>query len=171
MTQNYWKILSVAAIGLLLVCTGLTMAALSNPARFSSSVRNDKFIDLFAGSGFLCTIVGTGLFVTAARSTTKSMPPQNRTNANLGIGLGLVLQLSGLVLPGLLPLHHLSGVVLVLASLPLFIWGAMHYAQGKGHSKWLGIAGMLGVVGLIGLMLLPNNREEAVDATDKRVSA
>ena len=38
-----------------------------------------------------------------------------------GHGLGLVFQLSGLVLPGLLPLHHLAGVVLVLASLPLFI--------------------------------------------------
>ena len=146
------------------------LAALSNPVRYSSSVQNDKYIDLFAGGGFLCTIVGTGLFVTAARSTTKSMPPQYRTKANLGIGLGLVLQLAGFVLPGLLQLHPLSGMVLVLASLPLFIWGSMHYAQGKGQAKWLGVVGMLGLVGLIGLMLLPNRREEAVHATDKRVS-
>lgn len=162
MPQNYWKNVVVAVFGLLLIGTGLAFAALSNPARFSSSVENDKYIDLFAGSGFLCTVVGTGLFVTAANRTTKSMPRQHRNNANLGIGLGLVLQLAGFFLPGPLQLHALAGLVIVLASLPLFVWGSMHYAVGKGQSKLFGIAGMLGLVGLVVLMMLPNRRKDAL---------
>lgn len=162
MLQNYRKIVVVAVFGLLLVGMGLTFAALSNPARFSFNVQNDKYIDLFAASGFLCTVVGTGLFVTAANRTTKSMPQQHRNNANLGIGLGLVLQLAGFFLPGPLQLHGLSGLVIVLASLPLFVWGSMHYAVGKGQSKSFGILGMLGIVGLVVLTMLPNRRKDAL---------
>jgi uncharacterized membrane protein len=162
MSQNYWTIVGAAAIGLLLVFTGLALAVLSNPANFSSSVENDKYIDLFAAGGFVCTIVGAGVFVTAASRTTTSMPQRHRTNANLGIGLGLVLQLAGLFLPRPLQLHELAGLVIVFASLPLIIWGAMHYAAGKGQSKWFGFVGILGLAGLVGLMLLPNRLEEAI---------
>lgn len=170
MSQKYWKTVVVTVFGLLLVGTGLAFAALSNPARFSSSVHNDKYIDLLAGGGFLCTLVGTGLFVTAARHSTRSMPQQHRANANLGIGLGLVLQLAGLFLPAPLQLHDFAGLVVVMASLPLFIWGSMHYAMGKGYSRRIGIVGMLGIVGLVVLMLLPNRREDAAQNITPRLT-
>ena len=49
-----------------------------------------------------------------------------------------------------------GGVVLILASLPVFIWGCMNYAEGKGHTKWIGLVGIAGIVGLIVLVVLPD---------------
>ncbi len=164
MARDDGKCFFWALLGLLLVCTGLVFAALSNPGRFSPDVHNDKYIDFFAGSGLLMTVVGVGLFVTAASRTTNSMPPRIIRNVNLGIGLGLTLQMAGLFLPGSLQLHDLAGTIMVIASLPLFVWGAMNYAMGKGQSKWFGLAGLLGLIGLVGLMLLPSRGEEESQA-------
>ncbi len=163
-TRQHWKATSVAVLGLVLACTGLTLAALSNPSRFSSNVRNDKYIDLLAGGGLACTLVGTGLFVLAVNRTTASMTRRDKARANLGIGLGAVFQLAGVLLTGPMQWHDLSGLVVILASLPLFVWGAMHYAHGKGQPKWLGCAGLLGIVGLVILMVLPDRRD--VDVID-----
>jgi uncharacterized membrane protein len=48
------------------------------------------------------------------------------------------------------------GLVLIFVSVPVFIWGCMHYAEGKGQSKWLGMVGLAGLIGLIVLILLPD---------------
>ena len=162
--RKHSKNLAIALIGLLFIGTGLVLAAMSNPARFSLDVQNDNTIDLYVVSGFLCTVVGVGLFVTAARQTTQSMPAVHRAKANLGVGLGLVLQLAGLFLRFSLQIPRLVGPVLVVASLLQFFWGAMSFAEGKGYPIQFGLAGILGFVDLVCLMLLPNQNEETNSA-------
>ncbi len=78
------------------------------------------------------------------------------------MGIGFVLQLAGLFLPGAAQVPVLIGVLLVLASLPVFIWGAMNYAEGKGHSKWVGLVAVGGIVCLIILIILPDQKGEAM---------
>jgi hypothetical protein len=67
----------------------------------------------------------------------ESMLARNKTRANIGVGLGMVLQLAGFLVsdPGEAgELVECFGCLLVLVSLPVLIWGCMHYAEGKGHS-------------------------------------
>lgn len=101
------------------------------------------------------------------------MPAHLQRNANIGVGLGFVLQLAGFSLPKIAPVPFEIGLALILAGLLAFIWGAMHYAQGKGQSKSLGLLGILGIFGLIALILLPTRESEPVvdegtEQTDER---
>jgi hypothetical protein len=52
------------------------------------------------------------------------------------------------------------GCLLVLASLPVLVWGCMNYAEGKGHSKWVGLVGLAGCIGLIVPVILPDQHKE-----------
>ena len=157
---NYPGHVAIAFIGLAFIVGGLWLAMLSNPQRFSMSVADDRNIQRFAFSGFACTLAGIGLFLVAVRSTTTSMPEQLRIKANIGVGLGFVLQLAGLFLPDSSQVSIETGWALILAGLLPFVWGTMHYGQGKGYSKWFGLLGICGIVGLIVLVLLPHNQVE-----------
>ena len=139
-----------------LIIIGLVLAALSNPNLYSMSVADDRYIRLFANSGFACTFVGIFLFLYAVRDTTKFMPSHLHTNANNGVGLGFVLQLAGFFLPEISPIFIEIGLALILGGLIAFVWGGMHYAQGKGYSKQLGLLAILGILGLVVLILLPH---------------
>lgn len=152
---KYQTTLFVALIGLVLVGAGLWLAMLSNPARFSNNVQNDRIIDAYAGGGFLCVIVGVGLFLLAVSRMTTSLSPEKRRQTNAAIGMGLIFQLAGIVLIQVGSGRTELGGALVLASFPLFILGAMFYARAKGYSRPLGALGILGVLGLIVLVLLP----------------
>jgi uncharacterized membrane protein len=154
--KNCWRVVAFAFIGLALVGAGLSLAALSDPKRFSISVADDQNIHFFALSGLACTLAGLGLFLCAVRHTTISMPAQLQRNANIGVGWGFVLQFSGLFLPDILPVPIEIGLALVLCGLPAFVWGAMNYAEGKGHSRWFGLFGLLGILGFIALVVLPS---------------
>ncbi len=158
--KNYWRVVAFAFVGLAFVGTGLLLAVLSNPKRFSLSVADDRNIQLFAISSFACTLAGIGLFLYAVRHTTKSMPAQLRTNANIGVGLGFVLQLAGFFLPEISSVPIEIGLALLLAGVPAFVWGGMHYAQGKGYSKSFGLLAIVGILGLIVLILLPHQESE-----------
>jgi amino acid transporter len=83
------------------------------------------------------------------------MIPEHRTKANTGVGVGAGLQLFGLFMPDR---NHLwlLGAALILIGTALFLRGCMHYAEGKGHSKWVGLVGLAGIVGLIILIILPD---------------
>ena len=72
------------------------------------------------------------------------------------MGLGFVLQLAGFFLPEIAQVPFGIGLELVLAGLPAFVWGGMHYAQGKGYSKSLGLLAIVGILGFIVLILLPH---------------
>jgi uncharacterized membrane protein YidH (DUF202 family) len=82
--------------------------------------------------------------------------PEKRTKTNVGVGIGVLLQLAGLFLAQTGDAAALFGLVLILASLPVFIWGCVNYAEGKGHSTWVGLVGLAGIIGLIVLILLPD---------------
>ena len=87
------------------------------------------------------------------------MLPQNKTNTNIGVGVGLVLQVVGNILSrrGM----GLVGLLLGIVGVVLFVWGCMNYAEGKGHSKWLGLLGLLSCLGLLILIILPDHHKEA----------
>jgi len=155
--RNHAGHVAIALIGLAFIGGGLWLAVLSNPQRFSMSVTDDRNIQLFAFSGFACTLAGIGLFLVAVRSSTTTMPEQLRKKANIGVGLGFVLQLAGLFLADV---PSEIGWALILAGLIAIVWGTIHYAQGKGYSKSLGLLGICGIVGLIVLVLLPHNEAE-----------
>jgi hypothetical protein len=148
-------------VGMVFVGVGLVLAVLSEPRRFSLDPKADTQILLLTVSGAACTIFGVVMLLTAAGSTTKSMPPEKKTKTNAGVGIGFVLQLVGLILFGNGAVGALVGLLLVLISVPVFIWGCMNYAEGKGHSKWVGIVGLLGIIGLVILIVLPDQHEVA----------
>lgn len=87
------------------------------------------------------------------------MLAEHKSKANVGVGLGFSLQLLGFLLCGAGEAGGGLGCLLILASLPLLIWGCLHYAEGKGHSKWIGLVGLTGFLGLVVLVLLPDNHK------------
>ena len=74
----------------------------------------------------------------------------------------LLISLAGLILFEIAQVRFEIGLALILAGIPAFVWGGMHYAQGKGHSRSLGWLAVLGLVGLIVLILLPHQECESV---------
>jgi hypothetical protein len=85
------------------------------------------------------------------------MLAEYRTKTNIGVGLGILLQLAG----RLVARNEASvfGHILTLVGFVLFIWGCTNYAAGKGHSKFLGLLGILSCIGLIILVLLPDRHK------------
>ena len=82
------------------------------------------------------------------------MRPESKRNTNIGIGVGILLQFASRVLAKQEGLLLLLGVFVMLVGAAAFIWGCMNYAEGKGHSKWLGLLGLLGLLSLLGLIIL-----------------
>lgn len=48
------------------------------------------------------------------------------------------------------------GGVLGLTGLLVHVGGCMMYAEAKGHSKWIGLVGLLTCVGLLISLMLPD---------------
>ncbi len=86
---------------------------------------------------------------------------EKKSKTNIGVGLGIILQIAGraIISPG--DSGSILGLMLVLAGAVLFIWGCMNYAEGKGHSKWLGLLGLLSCLGLIILVVMPDHHKES----------
>jgi uncharacterized membrane protein len=85
----------------------------------------------------------------------------NRTKTNIGVGAGIILQVIGRLLAMRNPNLALVALILTLVGLAFFVWGCMNYAEGKGHSKWLGLLGLLSCIGLIVLVFLPDRNKGA----------
>jgi len=88
------------------------------------------------------------------------MLPDNKTKTNIGVGLGFLLEILGRFLYTSSTAGSIFGLILMLVGVVLFIWGCMNYAVGKGHSKWLGLLGLLSCIGLIILVFLPDHHKE-----------
>ncbi len=155
-------IMSVA--GLVMIFVGLALAALSNPGRFSLDPRLDRQIHLLAVSGVTCTAVGIGLFFGGVSHSTRSMPWRYRNRTNVGVGIGFALQLAGLVHLQAGPHRHTTAFILLLAGLPLIVWGCLNYAEGKGYPKWVGLLGAAGLFGLMVLVALPARVDDVKNA-------
>jgi len=89
------------------------------------------------------------------------MLPEKKTKTNIGVGLGIILQLVGRMLAAENESMAFVGLALTLVGLVFFVWGCMNYAEGKGHSKWLGLLGLLSCIGLIVLIFLPDRNKVA----------
>lgn len=87
------------------------------------------------------------------------MVSEYKRRTNIGLGLGMLLQVIGgaLYLPAIDgSVSQLLGGLLALGGLGLFIWGCANFAQSKGQPAWLGILGLLTPVGLVILIMLPD---------------
>ncbi len=87
------------------------------------------------------------------------MIAEYKTKTNIGIGLGIILQLVGRYLMGTGETGAIAGGVLVLIGAVCFIWGCMNYAAGKGYSKLLGLLGLISCLGLLILVFLPDRHK------------
>ena len=85
----------------------------------------------------------------------------HKKKTNIGVGLGLVLQIVGRLLQGSGSEAMASlGTVLVLGGLAFFIWGCAMYMQGKGYHPAWGLLGLLSVIGLILLAVMRDRQPE-----------
>jgi len=87
------------------------------------------------------------------------MLPEKRKKTNVGVGVGLILFVIGFVLSRQEDPTGSIGFLLLLLSVVPFTLGCMNYAEGKGHSKWVGLVGVAGIVGLIVLIILPDQHK------------
>lgn len=86
------------------------------------------------------------------------MLPQYKRNTNIGVGIGIVLQVAGRTMaergtPDI-------GLIVALVGVAVFIWGCGQYAKGKGYSAWFGALGLLSIIGLIVLVVMPDKHAE-----------
>jgi hypothetical protein len=90
------------------------------------------------------------------------MLQEKKRNANIGVGLGVIIQVSYIFLHrgGYFGPIEFFGDIIELLGLFTFTWGCMNYAEGKGHSKWLGLLGLLCCVGLCVLVFLPDRNKD-----------
>ena len=86
------------------------------------------------------------------------MLAEYKTKTNIGVGLGILLQLAGRLVSRN-EATALVGFILILVGVVFFIWGCMNYAAGKGHSKLLGLLGLLSCIGLLILIFLPDRHK------------
>ena len=87
---------------------------------------------------------------------------QYKSRTNIGVGIGLVLQIAGRTIShdsvsGSSPI----GTLVIIAGIAAFIWGCAQYSLGKGHSRWFGALGLLSILGLIVLVFLPDRHKQA----------
>lgn len=87
------------------------------------------------------------------------MLSQYKRNTNIGVGIGVLLQVAGRMMaergtPDI-------GLIVALVGVVVFIWGCGQYAKGKGHSVWFGALGLLSIIGLIVLAVMPDKHKDA----------
>jgi len=94
------------------------------------------------------------------------MIAEYKTKTNIGVGLGIILQIagrfvmgSGAAVAGGLAGPEL-GLILILGGVVAFIYGCRSYAKGKGHHPAWGFLGLLSIVGLIILVFLPDKHKQ-----------
>ena len=81
------------------------------------------------------------------------MLPEYKTKTNMGIAIGLVLQMAGFALNGAF------GSLLLFGGIGIFLWGCVCYAKGKGQSGLWGVLGITSLLGLIILIFLPDHHK------------
>ena len=90
------------------------------------------------------------------------MLAEKKTATNVGVGLGIGLEIVGIVLAlSGRPLLTLLALPVALASIGFFAWGCWSYAAGKGYPGVLGLLGVFfGFIGLLILILLPDKYKD-----------
>ena len=107
--------------------------------------------------------------IATATAEQEQAPPvvdvaQKRANANTGVRIGVIMQVFGLYALQTDDNGFIPGILLILLSLPPFIWGCMNYAAAKGYTKEVGLLGLLSIIGLNILVLLPDKLRDGPKA-------
>ena len=90
------------------------------------------------------------------------MLAEYKSKTNIGVGLGIVLEIAGRILTDIEnPGPRTIGSLVILVGAIAFIWGCAQYCRGKGHSPWWGALGLLSILGLIVLFFLPDRHKGA----------
>ena len=84
------------------------------------------------------------------------MLAEYKTKTNIGVGLGIALQLLGRMAIGDNPL----GLVVTLIGGAVLIWGCCMYAKAKGHHPAWGLLGLFSIFGLIILVVMSDKYGE-----------
>jgi hypothetical protein len=87
------------------------------------------------------------------------MLAEYKTKTNIGVGLGILLQIIARALKTAWPSTASLATLIGLLGLGLFVYGCFNYAQGKGYSRWLGLLGLLSCLGLVVLVVLPDKNK------------
>ena len=90
------------------------------------------------------------------------MLKEYKRKTNLFIGFGLLVWTVGnwfRATSDASSLKLIVGYGVVLVGVSIFIIGCSYYAKAKGHSRYLGLLGLLYVIGLIVLALLPDKHK------------
>ena len=87
------------------------------------------------------------------------MLAEYKSKTNIGIAIGLILEIVGNVVRMQMPNLAMVGAIIALVGAVFFIWGCMNYAVGKGYSQFLGLLGLFSCIGLIVLVLLPDKNK------------
>ena len=91
---------------------------------------------------------GFGMSEEQAEVISRQLKSLNNRSLAIG-GLGLLLQVTGGLFPGLLGgLQRIVGTILLVI-------GLSFYARMRGHTPWLGLLGLLSCLGMVVLVLLP----------------
>lgn len=89
------------------------------------------------------------------------MLTEKKFNTNLGVGIGLTISITQVFLVRAHILPSLLGHIMAWLGLGFLVWGCMNYAEGKGHSKWFGLLGILSCIGLLILVLMPDRNKNS----------
>lgn len=90
-------------------------------------------------------------------SIVDSIPLDYSLQITLGAGLGLLLQIIGVVVSRRagVPLSGIGLILIPVGSL-FWLWGCAAYAKNKGYPELLGAVGLIGCFGLLILLVLPD---------------
>ena len=89
------------------------------------------------------------------------MLEQYRKKTNIGIGIGLAMQImANVLLDRADQISIIAGIVFALAGTVVFIWGCISYARGKGYHPALGLLGLMYLLGLLILVLLRDKHKQ-----------
>jgi hypothetical protein len=83
------------------------------------------------------------------------MIAEKAKKSNIGIGVGILVEIAGrlLLVSGATPL---LGIAVLVSGIGLMIWGCFNYAEAKGYPQVVGLLGLCSILGLIVLVLLPD---------------
>jgi hypothetical protein len=86
------------------------------------------------------------------------MHAEQKAKAYAGIIFGFIVQAIGRGIANISYEGAVIGAIIGVGGVVLFVWGCMNFAEVKGHSKWLGLLGLLSCVGLLIMILIPEKR-------------
>ena len=87
------------------------------------------------------------------------MIAEYKSKANIGVGVGFLLQALSIVMPRFGDTGELIGTIFAAVGGILFLWGCCMYAKGKGHHSAWDLLAFLSLPGLLVLVLFKDEHK------------